>query len=41
MKQVKFIDKKELAKTALDEKSKTFVMHIAVLKALEMTIHSL
>ena len=32
-KQVKLIDKKEFAKTALDEKFKTFVMYVAALKA--------
>ena len=33
-KQVKLIDKKEFAKTALDEKSETFVVHVAAFEAL-------
>ena len=32
-KQVELIDKKDFAKAAADEESKTFVVHIAVLKA--------
>ena len=42
-KRIELIDKKEFAKATLDEESKTFVIHIAVLEALvesaEMTIH--
>ena len=42
-KRVELIDKKEFAKTSLDEKSETFVVHIAALKALlaRMAIHPL
>ena len=32
-KRVELIDKKEFAKAALDEESKTFVVHVAALKA--------
>ena len=43
IKRVELIDKKKFAKAALDKKSKTFVIHVAALKALlgsrEMTIH--
>ncbi len=35
--QVKLIDKREFAKVALDENSKTFVVYIAILEV--MTIH--
>ena len=42
-KPVELIDKKEFAKATLDEESKTFVVHIAALKALlksaKITIH--
>ena len=44
IKQVELIDKKELAKTALDEESKTFVMHVVALdgspQLAEMMMHS-
>ena len=42
-KQVELIDKKEFAKTALDEESKIFVVHVAALEApvAGMTIYSL
>ena len=43
MKRVELIDKKEFAKTALDEESETFMVHIAALKAssglAKMTMH--
>ena len=40
-KRVELIDKKEFAKAALDEKSETFVVHVAALEAplAEMAIH--
>ena len=43
IKWVKVIDKKEFAKTALDKKSETFMVHVAALEAplAEMTIHFL
>ena len=44
-KRVKLIDKKKFAKAALDEESKTFVMHVAALEVLprsaKMTMHPL
>lgn len=36
---VQLIDEHEFAKTALDENSKTFVVHVAALKFTKMTIH--
>lgn len=38
-KNVKLINKKEFAKTALDKKSQTFVVYVIALKTLEITIH--
>ena len=44
-KRVELINKKQFAKTALDEKSKTFVVHIVTLRVspglAKMTIHPL
>ena len=36
---VELIDKHKFAKTALDENSETFVIHVAALNNLELAIH--
>lgn len=38
-KQVKIIDKKSFAKVVLDRDSETFVVYVAALEALKLTIH--
>ena len=37
--QIELIDKHNFARAALDENSKTFVVHVTALEALELTIH--
>ncbi len=36
---VEFIDKKEFAKAAMDENSKTFIMHMLARDITELSIH--
>lgn len=39
IKKVQLINMKKFAKIALNDKSKSFIMHIVILKALEMIIY--